>query len=149
MTENELFRHIYNLVMNTDVTYKQVDSDMDEEGDVTIFFSGLKVEGDENDYKIIKMALSSDDNENAFQQDIGLGASMVFDLNDQALRAKIRRRLLQIFEDFQRQKRYKLVKESIKWGENTEEQELELTFKYINMESDEEKQFRRVFSAQE
>ena len=49
MTENELFRHIYNLVMNTDVTYKQVDSDMDEEGDVTIFFSGLKVEGDEND----------------------------------------------------------------------------------------------------
>ena len=107
------------------------------------------VEGDENDYKIIKMALSSDDNENAFQQDIGLGASMVFDLNDQALRAKIRRRLLQIFEDFQRQKRYKLVKESIKWGENTEEQELELTFKYINMESDEEKQFRRVFSAQE
>jgi hypothetical protein len=49
MTEDELFRHIYTLLMNTDVTYKQVDSDLDEEGDVTIFFSGLKVEGDEND----------------------------------------------------------------------------------------------------
>jgi hypothetical protein len=107
------------------------------------------IDGDDNDAKIIKMALSSDNNENAFQQDIGLGESMVFDLNDQALRAKIRRRLLKIFENFERQKRYKLKKDTIKWEENTVDQELALTFKYVNLESDEEKPFRRVFSAQE
>lgn len=42
MTEDELFRRIHMLVMGTDVTYKQVDSDLDEEGDVTIFFSNLQ-----------------------------------------------------------------------------------------------------------
>ena len=107
------------------------------------------VKGDDNDRKIIYMALSSDDNENAFQQDIGLGQSMVFDLSDVALRAKIRRRLLQIFEAFQRQNRYKLLKNTIVWGEDTVKQELSLEFKYHNIESDEEKTFRRVFSAQE
>ena len=49
MTEDELFRHIHSLVMNTDVTYKQIDSDLDEQGDVTIFFSGLKVEDDSDE----------------------------------------------------------------------------------------------------
>ena len=49
MTEDELFRRIYMLVMGTDVTYKQVDSDLDEEGDVTIFFSGLKAEEESDD----------------------------------------------------------------------------------------------------
>ena len=49
MTEDELFRRIHMLVMGTDVTYKQVDSDLDEEGDVTIFFSGLKAEEESDD----------------------------------------------------------------------------------------------------
>ena len=49
MTERELFWHMYGLVMGTDVTYKQVDSDLDEEGDVTIFFSGLKAEEESDD----------------------------------------------------------------------------------------------------
>ena len=42
MTEDELFRNIHTLIMGTNVTYKQVDSDLDEEGDVTIFFSNLE-----------------------------------------------------------------------------------------------------------
>lgn len=49
MTERELFWHMYGLVMGTDVTYKQVDSDLDEQGDVTIFFSGLKAEEESDD----------------------------------------------------------------------------------------------------
>jgi hypothetical protein len=50
MTEDELFRRIHMMVMGTDVTYKQVDSDLDEEGDVTIFFSNLQSEeGAEDD----------------------------------------------------------------------------------------------------
>ena len=47
MTEDELFRQIRILVAGTDVTYKQVDSDLDEEGDVTIFFSNLEIKNNE------------------------------------------------------------------------------------------------------
>ena len=42
MTEEQLFQKLYQIIKGTDVTYKQVDSDLDEEGDVTIFFSGLE-----------------------------------------------------------------------------------------------------------
>jgi hypothetical protein len=49
MTEDELFRHIHKLIIGTDVTYKQIDTDLDEEGDVTIFFSGLKIDRESND----------------------------------------------------------------------------------------------------
>lgn len=107
------------------------------------------VGGDDNDTKIIKTALSSDDSENAFQQDIGMGESMVFNLNDPVLRAKIRRRLVQIFANFQTQKRFKLLKNTIEWTEDSVAQELILEFKYLNLESDEEKPLRRVFSASE
>ena len=49
MTEEQLFQKIYQIIKGTDVTYKQVDSDLDEEGDVTIFFSGLKAEEESDD----------------------------------------------------------------------------------------------------
>ena len=47
MTEDELFQHIHRLISGTDITYKQIDSDLDEQGDITIFFSGLKTDEEE------------------------------------------------------------------------------------------------------
>jgi len=98
---------------------------------------GIKtVDGDVNNNKIIKLSLGSDDSENAFQLDIGLGQAMVFDLSDRTLQAKIRRKLVSIFRDFEIQKRFKLKTDTVKFNENEADQELELEFKYIDLESD-------------
>jgi hypothetical protein len=105
------------------------------------------VDGDTNDAKIIKIALGSDESENAFQQDISLDVGMVFSLNDPTLRARILRRVYKIFDEFRVQKRFKLKKETMKWSENEANQELTLEFKYVNLESDEEKLFRRSFTS--
>jgi len=105
------------------------------------------VEGDDNDAKIIKVSLGSDDSENAFQQDISLDVGMVFDLNDPTLRARILRRVYRIFDEFRVQKRFKLKKETLKWTEDADKQELTLEFKYVNLESDEDVLFRRAFTS--
>ena len=39
MTEDQLFQNLYLMCAGTNVTYKQIDSDLDEEGDVIVFFS--------------------------------------------------------------------------------------------------------------
>lgn len=107
------------------------------------------VSGDENDDKIIALALSSDDNENAFNQFIGLGDAMIFDISDPQIRGKIIGRIREIFRKFEIQKRYKLVEESVHWGlEEFEAQgDLSLSFKYFNIESDEIRTFSRVINA--
>jgi hypothetical protein len=105
------------------------------------------VDGDENDMKIITIALGSSENENAFQQDITLGEDMVFDLSDPTIRARILRRLYAIFEVFRVKKRFKLKKETISWEEDSKTQELIMSFKYVNLESDEEILFRRAFTS--
>ena len=89
---------------------------------------------------------SSGHNENAFQQDIALGDDMVFDLSDPAVKARILRRLYRIFEDFVRLKRYKLKRDTVKFTEDSLNQVLNLEFKYINLESDEERAFSRKFT---
>lgn len=100
------------------------------------------VDGDDNDNKIIKLALGSDDNENAFQQGIGLGDSMVFDTSDQAVRGRIMGRLRQIFRRFEAQRRFRLSPASVKWSEDSATQELILEFNYTNLENDEVNTFR-------
>jgi hypothetical protein len=105
------------------------------------------VDKEDENRKIIKLALSSCYNENAFQQDIGLGEECVFDLSDTALRAKIQRRLTKIFAEFTIQKRFKLITNSIKWSEDATSQELTLDFRYYDMEADEEKAISQSYSA--
>jgi hypothetical protein len=107
------------------------------------------VSGEENDAKIIKISLSDDDNENAFQQDIALGLSMIFDINDVTLKARVLRRVRAIFADFLKLKRFKLLTDTIKWSEDTSEQELTLEFRYLDLESDEERLYNRTFTAGE
>ncbi len=107
------------------------------------------VEGDENDRKIIKSSLADDDNENAFQQNIGLGHSMIFDLSDPMLKSNITRKTVSIFEYFEKLKRFRLLTNTIKWEENSDKQELIFSFRYVNLESDQPKDFVRTFSSGE
>jgi hypothetical protein len=102
-------------------------------------------DSDENDNKIIMLALGSDDNENAFQQDIGMGEAMIFDVSDPTLRGRIVGKLRQIFRRFETQKRYRLMGDTVRWTENPETGDLSLTFKYLNLESDEPQTFSRNF----
>lgn len=97
------------------------------------------VSGSENDDKIIRLALGDDTNENAFQQDIGLGMGAVFDISDAVGKAKIIAKLRTIFQGFERAKRYRLRDDSIRWSSREGEQILE--FLYFNLESDDTREF--------
>jgi len=103
------------------------------------------VSGEDNDQKLIYTALSDCDNENAFQQDIGLGGDIVFDVNDSKIRARVLRKLIAIFDDFETNHKYKLLTESIEWEESTPEGVLVLKFKYLNLETDETSSFKQFF----
>lgn len=107
------------------------------------------VEGDNQNNKIIKIALGSDASENAFQGDVAIGQSMIFDLSDRTLRARIQRRVEAIFRGFQAQNRFKLVKGSVKFTEDARKQELVMDLKYIDLESDTERDLIRRFGAGE
>jgi hypothetical protein len=103
--------------------------------------------GDENDDKIIRLALGDDANENAFQQNVGVGANMIFGQSDQVLQATIMRRLNDVFRRFEAQKRYILRRNTIRWTQDSETQEMILTLKYLSVESDKEQMFRESFNA--
>jgi hypothetical protein len=106
------------------------------------------VDGDDNDAKIIKLTLSDGENENAFQQDITLGIDMIFDILDPIVRSKITIRIVRAFEKLQSQKRFKLLKNTINWDESSSAQgELTLNFRYLNLESDEEKEYEQKFNS--
>lgn len=107
------------------------------------------VDGDENDQKTIAMALGSDDNENAFQQDIGLGDFMVFSVHDPEIRGKVMNRIRTIFKKFEAQKRFKLFPNTVRWLTDDESGEMTLQFKYLSIESDEEKVFSRTLNSEQ
>ena len=103
--------------------------------------------GDDNDHKIIMLALGSDDNDNAFQQNIGLGEDIVFDIANESVQATITRRLIEMFRRFQAQQRYILRTETISWDYDSANQVMFLSFKYVQVESDKEQEFRQQFSS--
>lgn len=105
------------------------------------------LDGDDNDDKIISLALGSDDNENAFQQDIGLGEGMIFDMSDPLIRGRIVGKIRKIFKKFEIQKRYKLMDDTVRWSEIPDQGDLILSFKYFNLESDEVQTFSRNLRA--
>ncbi len=103
------------------------------------------VEHDENDKKIIKLALGTGDSENAFQQGEGLalGVDMIFDINDPTNRVRIRRLIINIFAEFEAANRFKLLPDSLEFGEDGATATLRL--KYLNIESDEINEFETRF----
>lgn len=105
---------------------------------------GATVEADEQSRKIIWIALSDLDNDNAFQQDLGLAPTFIFGQPGNAFKAYIRRQLIGIFTRFERLKLYRLIRESIKFTQDQEGEQV-LSFKYIDLESDEEEQFEKTF----
>lgn len=109
-------------------------------------FGGSKIiEGDDQAIKIIKTALGSGYNDNAYQQDVSLGESMIFGSNTDQLRADITRRLYKIFKEFEDDLLYKLARNTIKWSRDVSKQELILEFMFINLESDTPIVFRHAF----
>ena len=97
--------------------------------------------GDEQDSKILSMALGDDDNDNAFQQNIGLGEFMIFDQPGDRTNALVRQRVNSIFRDFRAAQRFKLLPDTVLFRDEPEQGEFSIEFKFINLESDEEKTF--------
>ena len=109
---------------------------------------GLAVaESEEQNQNVIFCALADCDNDNAFQQDLGIGTDMIFDLQDERVRARIIGRVLDAFDTFEAQHRFKLRTDSIRWTEDGETGELKLEFLYHDLESDEEQAFARNFQS--
>ena len=102
------------------------------------------VSGDDNDRKIIRTAMLDDSNDNAFQQNPGLGLTPIFTISDTVSKSRIMSRLVTIFQSFEAQKRYKLVQGYVNWATTTAG-ELVLSFVYWNMESDNERDFEMSF----
>jgi hypothetical protein len=98
--------------------------------------------------QLIFSALSDCSNENAFQQDIGFGAEAVFAVDDADLRARLLRKLRLIFAEFEGLDLYKLDEETILFTNDSATQDLILTFKYVNLETDESFVFNRVIESE-
>lgn len=101
---------------------------------------------DDNDAKIIRVALSDGDSENAYQQDITLGQEVVFQPSDSSFRSWVATRLNSIFRSFQAEKRFRLLTSTISWEDVEDSGESILSFRYVNLESDEEKEFEHAFA---
>lgn len=102
-----------------------------------------RVSADENDSKIIRIALGDCDSEHAYQQEAGLGSGMVFDTNDPNAKARSLAKIRSIFRRFQDLNRFKLLPDTVRWERDTEG-ELTLSFRYKSLESDEEYPFRQT-----
>lgn len=105
------------------------------------------VSGDDHAEVILAVALGDCDNNNAFQQDRGLvSGEVVFAVISAETKAKVARRLATLFRQFERDALFKLITDSVQWEEDEDEQELILSFDYINLETDERKTFSKTFS---
>lgn len=99
-------------------------------------FGGLQlVSGEENDFKIISLAVMSNSNTNAFQQPTVDIDEAVFEIDDITFLAMVRRKLEAVFADFDRQHRYRLTPGSIRI-ESNQPGETFVFFSYHNLEAD-------------
>lgn len=104
------------------------------------------VSRDEQATKIISLALSDLDNDNAFQQGIGLGSDNVFAVAGATFRARLRQRVIDIFKNFEDLKLYSLVNRSMKFNKASAGEQ-EFQFQYVNIESDQTITFKKSFVA--
>lgn len=101
------------------------------------------VQGDDLSFQTIATALRDGSNENAWRQDDALGESMVFDPSDESTRIKITIKIRQIFDDFEREKRFRLIPESLVW--TSAPGTLEVSLKFIDLETAQIKDFKEQF----
>jgi hypothetical protein len=100
--------------------------------------------GKEQDQTTIKLALGDDYSDNPWQQSIGLGVQHIYAINDSSIRPIVLSRLIPMFQRFEALKRFKLRRETMRWDDGDEGEHI-LTFKYIDLETDEEHEFRQSF----
>jgi hypothetical protein len=109
------------------------------------------VKGEENDNKIVSLALGDCSNGNAFQQDLGFGAPPNFEIKDSALRAQVMLQVRQVFDKFKRARRYELVEGTVKvraaCDPGVAEVDHILEFRYISLEANDERFFSRPVSS--
>lgn len=105
--------------------------------------SSATVEGDEYAKQILDIGLTAHDNANAFEQESGLGDGMIFGLTDTSQKAAILRRLYQMFDEWEAQRLYRLMRETIVWTK--QQGELILQFEYVNLETNTVESFRKLF----
>lgn len=98
-------------------------------------------DGEANDQNVLYTSLSDCDNDNAFQQDLGLGQDVVFGVPNEQLKAMVRRRLTLVFSYWENEERFRLMPETINWIEA--EGSLTLEFRYLNLETDEVQSFSK------
>lgn len=103
------------------------------------------VTGDDNDEKIIRLALLDDSNDNAFQQNPGLGMGAIFGVNDSVTKAQIMAKMLSIFTKFEAQKRFRLRPDTVQWAAMPGSGELTLRFWYWNLETDDTRLFSQPY----
>jgi hypothetical protein len=99
--------------------------------------------GEENNNKIIRIALADGDNDNAYQQNVTLDQALIFNLTDPAMRARAEGRIETIFAKFEADNRFKLLADTMEWSENSGE--MKLNFRYLDLESDQEATFSQGF----
>jgi hypothetical protein len=112
---------------------------------VDVYGGTAIVEESEYKHQLIVLSLSSGDSANAFQQEISLGQDMIFGQDTQSLRSSVMQRLFTIFTEFERDKLFQLMKETIKWTPLGDGQ-LELSFSYIDIETDTVLSFRKEYT---
>jgi hypothetical protein len=102
-------------------------------------------EGDAKDVQVIATAISDCDSDHAYQQELGVGSGMIFDLDSPEGQSRIVRRVRSVFDEFRANQRFKLLVNTIKIEKDTEG-ELVMEFRYVNLESDEENTFRETLT---
>lgn len=98
-----------------------------------------RTSGEDNDFKIISLALTSGDNNNPWEQQDDDIDQATFDMDNPQGRALIQRRLENAFAVFESQHRYRLIPNTVQFRRapvGTDEI-LFVFFKYHNLESDE------------
>lgn len=95
-----------------------------------------RINGHKNDMKLIQLALLTTESDNPFQQPDRDIDESIYELDDAAAHAVIRNKLETIFADFTRQKRYKLMPETIEYRRDPQNEIFEVFLKYHNLEAD-------------
>jgi len=105
---------------------------------------GAKISsGDEQADKIIRLTLGDDESDNPFHPQRRLDEH-IFELPSTQRRGVILTRVRERFDEFERQRRFRLLPETITWDTSSEAEET-LIFRYTDLEADEVRTFSRSF----
>ena len=103
--------------------------------------------GEDHDRQIIMTALLDCSCNNAFLQDGGLGDKAIFALANDQLKAELFARIRTVFDDFKRQKRFQLVPDSLQVLMDQDTGEVQMSLKYLNLETNAPSDFAMILGS--